>query len=469
MSLRNNKTSLRNLLIITIVAILAVGVFFVAYYGLGTNNVSKVLNTDEAQTVVNEGIDNIPRASADGAMYIFDQIDIKVKDVEKGTGKSLIFNCEYSSYDVKNILAPKLDNILSDVYRMYLDNKNNGLMTNSTKVNLRVKNNIVDILSTSSLRVNGEISITAYEIAEGKFSLHLDRDIVNTVTGGMQDFIDTVKATKTVKYYNEVIDISSLTTLRNGIVSSLDINDNYTEAPYTGTAFKKAVDSFKDDFYRNFIEDNRWKYLAKGLGTTLGLTGLSVLLGIFIGFLVAVIRCTYQTTGKLKLIDTVCRLYLTLFRGTPLMVQLLIIYFIILLPVGVPKFVAAVLCFGFNSGAYVAEIVRGGIMSVDKGQMEAGRSLGFNYPQTMVNFIVPQAFKAVLPALANEFITLLKESSVAFYLGVSDLTQGGLVIRSRTFSNFMPLIAVALIYLVLVLILTYLVSLLERRLRKSER
>ena len=183
----------------------------------------------------------------------------------------------------------------------------------------------------------------------------------------------------------------------------------------------------------------------------------------------SIVRVTFQTTGKLKILDAVCRLYLTLFRGTPLMVQLLIIYFIILLPLGIPKFIAAVLCFGFNSGAYVAEIVRGGIMSVDKGQMEAGRSLGFNYSQTMFYFIMPQAFKAVLPALANEFITLLKESSVAFYLGVADLTQGGLKFRSLSFSNFMPLVAVALIYLVLVLILTWLVSLLERRLRKSER
>ncbi len=150
------------------------------------------------------------------------------------------------------------------------------------------------------------------------------------------------------------------------------------------------------------------------------------------------------------------------------MVQLLIIYFVILLPAGVDKFPAAVLCFGLNSGAYVAEIVRGGIMSVDRGQNEAGRSLGFGFAPTMVHIIIPQAFKAVLPALANEFITLLKESSVAFYIGVADLTQGGLKIRSLTYSNFMPLIAVAVIYLIIVLILTRLVGLLERRLRKSD-
>jgi His/Glu/Gln/Arg/opine family amino acid ABC transporter permease subunit len=187
-----------------------------------------------------------------------------------------------------------------------------------------------------------------------------------------------------------------------------------------------------------------------------------------IGFVVAVVRCTNQMTGKLGFIDAICRVYLTAIRGTPLMVQLLIIYFVLLLPLQIDKFVAAVLCFGLNSGAYVAEIVRGGIMSVDKGQIEAGRSLGFNYVQTMVYFVVPQAFKAILPALANEFITLLKESSVAFYIGVADLTQGGLKIRSITYSNFMPLIAVAIIYLILVLILTKLVGVLERRLAKSD-
>ena len=210
-------------------------------------------------------------------------------------------------------------------------------------------------------------------------------------------------------------------------------------------------------------------YLVRGLGTTLSITFLSLLLGLVIGFVVAIIRCTYQKTGKLALLDTITRLYVSIMRGTPVMIQLMIIYFVILLPIGIEKFTAAVLCFGINSGAYVSEIVRGGIMSIDDGQLEAGRSLGFNYVATMWYIIIPQAIKAVLPALANEFIALLKETSVAFYIGVADLTQGGLKIRSITYSNFMPLIAIAVVYLVLVLGLSYLVSLLERRLRRSDR
>lgn len=209
-------------------------------------------------------------------------------------------------------------------------------------------------------------------------------------------------------------------------------------------------------------------HLVRGLGVTLLLTLLAALLGIALGFIIAVIRCTNQMTGSLKLPDAICRFYLTVMRGTPVMVQLLIMHFVVLSPLGIKPFLSAIICFGLNSAAYVAEIVRGGIMSIDKGQIEAGRSLGFNYVQTMVHFVVPQAFKAILPSLANEFITLLKESSVAFTIGLGDLTFGGNLIRSTTYSPFLPLLAVALIYLVLVMILSKLVSLLERRLAKSD-
>ena len=184
--------------------------------------------------------------------------------------------------------------------------------------------------------------------------------------------------------------------------------------------------------------------------------------------MVAIIRVTHEKTGKIGVLSTICQVYVTVVRGVPLMVQLLIMYFVVLLPLGVGKFPAAVLCFGINSGAYVSEIVRGGIMSIDNGQTEAGRSLGFNYLKTMYYIVVPQAFKAVLPSLANEFIALLKETSIAFYIGAADLLLGGLKIRSITYSNFMPLVAVAIIYLVVVLILSKLVSILERRLRKGD-
>ena len=222
-------------------------------------------------------------------------------------------------------------------------------------------------------------------------------------------------------------------------------------------------------FYLNFIKDDRWKYIVDGLGVTLEITFAAVLIGIVLGFLVAIIRATYEKTGKLKILNFLCNVYLTVFRGTPVVVQLLIIYFVVFESTAVSKVLVAILAFGINSGAYVAEIIRGGIMSIDNGQFEAGRSLGFNYIQTMRYIILPQAFKNVLPALGNEFIVLLKETSVSGYIALQDLTKGGDIIKSRTYDAFMPLIAVALIYLAMVLIFSKLLEILERRLRNRER
>lgn len=233
----------------------------------------------------------------------------------------------------------------------------------------------------------------------------------------------------------------------------------------------------KSQFILNFIDDNRWQYLLSGLGITLEITVFAVLVGISIGVVISIIRSTHDNTietmhpgfGRmsLKVLNAISKVYLTVIRGTPVVVQLLIMYYIIFATSNNKIFVA-VLAFGINSGAYVAEIIRSGIMSVDKGQMEAGRSLGFNYVQAMAFIIIPQAVKNVLPALANEFITLLKETSVSGYIALQDLTKGGYIIIGRTYSAFMPLIAVALIYLILVLFFTWLVGKLERRLRNSD-
>ena len=236
-------------------------------------------------------------------------------------------------------------------------------------------------------------------------------------------------------------------------------------------------EKLKADFILNFVQGNRWRYLLNGLGTTLLITLLACLLGIAIGVVIAMVRSTYDKTkeGARKTLgrrlfgvaNGFCRLYLTVLRGTPVVVQLMIIYFVIFASSDNGTLVAA-LAFGLNSGAYVAEIVRGGIMSIDNGQFEAGRSLGFNYVQTMRFIVIPQVIKNVLPSLANEFIALLKETSVAGYVAVADLTKGADIIRSRTYSPFMPLIAIALIYLALVMFFTKLVGILERRLRNSD-
>ena len=227
--------------------------------------------------------------------------------------------------------------------------------------------------------------------------------------------------------------------------------------------------NFTDAFYLNFISDDRWHYIADGLKTTLIITFFACMMGIVLGFIVGMIRSTHDKTRNLKLLNILCKIYLTVIRGTPVVVQLLIIYFVVFGSTRIDKVPVAIMAFGINSGAYVAEIFRSGIMSIDDGQFEAGRSLGFNYTQTMIYIILPQALKNVLPALANEFIVLLKETSVSGYIAIQDLTKGGDIIRSQTYNALFPLLMVAAIYLIMVLFFEKLVSILERRLRNSER
>ena len=240
------------------------------------------------------------------------------------------------------------------------------------------------------------------------------------------------------------------------------------------------IKEFVDKFKLNFITGDRWLWLVNGLKNTLLITFFAVLIGIAIGVIIASIRSTYDknyTVLKRKggigyfimsLLNGICKVYLTVIRGTPAVVQLLIIYFVIFGAVHVDKILVAVVAFGINSGAYVAEIIRGGIMAIDRGQMEAGRSLGLSYNQTMSSVILPQAFKNVLPALGNEFIVLLKETSVSGYIALQDLTKAGDIIRSQTYDAFLPLIAVAVIYLAVVMFLSWLLGRLEKRLKKNE-
>ena len=232
---------------------------------------------------------------------------------------------------------------------------------------------------------------------------------------------------------------------------------------------KNILDGFKDKLYDIFIYESNWRYLTEGLKTTLMITFFAVIIGMLFGFVIAIIRAMHDKTGKFKILNVIAKIYLTVIRGTPVMVQLLIIYYVIFASVNIDKLLVGVLAFGLNSAAYVAEIVRSGIMSIYNGQFEAGRSLGLNYRQTMTAIILPQAVKNILPALCNEFISLLKETSISGYIGLMDLTKGGDIIRSVTYEAFMPLIAVAVIYLLMVVGLSKAVGVLERKLRNNER
>ena len=221
--------------------------------------------------------------------------------------------------------------------------------------------------------------------------------------------------------------------------------------------------------HRYFVDNGASSWWLTGLRNTLLITVLALCIGVVLGFTVAIIRSTHEQTGKLKILNVICKVYLSIIRGTPTMVQVLIFNFVIFASIAVNEVIVGGVAFGINSGAYVAEIVRSGIMSIDKGQMEAGRSLGLSSGQTMKLIIMPQAFKNVLPALINEMIVLLTETSIIGYIGMMDLTKGAMLIQSRTYNAFWPLMAAAAIYLVIVGILTWGMNKLERRLRTSER
>ncbi len=227
--------------------------------------------------------------------------------------------------------------------------------------------------------------------------------------------------------------------------------------------------------YQTFVYQNRWKFFTNGLKITFIVTIGALLLGIVIGLLVAIVRASYDTVDRRKkwsllgILNGICKVYLTIIRGTPMMVQLLIMGFVIMTPkTDTGTVLCGIITLGINSGAYVAEIARSGIMSINKGQSEAGRSLGLNYVQTMWYVVIPQALKNILPALGNEMITLLKDTSLVSIIALRDVTKQAQNIVSKTYQAFVPYISLACIYLVIVIIMTKLLGLLERRMRKSD-
>lgn len=242
------------------------------------------------------------------------------------------------------------------------------------------------------------------------------------------------------------------------------INNNSTEL--TNTKSDNPFTNFINKLDYVFIQTNGWKLLLTGLGTTIFISIIAVLLGTGLGFVIALMKLTEVRKGKKTCFSRIANIYIDIIRGTPSMVQLLIMYMIIFHNrFGI---VAAILTFGINSGAYVAEIIRAGIMAVDNGQMEGGRSLGLSYGQTMRFIIIPQAIKNILPALGNEFITLIKETAIVGYVAIQDLTKAADFIISRTYETFLPLIAIAIIYYVLIKILSKLLNMFERRLRRGD-
>lgn len=229
----------------------------------------------------------------------------------------------------------------------------------------------------------------------------------------------------------------------------------------------KFFQNIGDLFYKTVIYDDRYKYILEGLFNTIIIAFFAVIIGVIIGTIVALIRNNYDQNQKFKLLNHLCKLYVNIIRGTPVILQLMIIYYVIFKSVNIDIIIVSIIAFGINSGAYVSEIIRAGINSIPKGQSEAGYSLGLKYAQIMQHIVLPQAIKNVLPALGNEFITLLKETSVGAYIGVVELTKASDIIASRTYDYFFPLLIIAIIYLTMTIGLSKLITKLERKLKNA--
>ncbi len=463
-----SKKFKNRLLAISISSILLV--LCIIYFALTINSqtTASQISKEDAETFVNTAFDET--AITNTLKAIASKNNITVNDINYGSEKNIILDCTVTTPDVYSVTSPEYDRLMNTDVK-----KANGTMFKSSlDFKMEFEQEFISLINNASEKTT-DLEISIYDTTSG-FLLYADDTSTNIVYGGIIDIQNDIKNKTTVNTTDENGNITEKT------IQSTNVNKGFiecfetrriSEKPNTAGPLGKFWTKLKRDFTVNFLEYDRWKTVFSGLWVTICLTFFALLIGITIGFMVAFIRCSYLKTSHpgilLKLFNSISQLYLTVIRGTPVVVQIMIIYFVIFMPIGVDKFIAAVICFGLNSGAYVAEIVRGGIMSIDNGQMEAGRSLGFNYMQTMFHIIFPQAFKAVLPSLANEFVVLLKETSIAFYIGLGDLMYAVNSIRAATYSPFMPLIASALIYLAMVLILSKLVSILERRLRNSER
>lgn len=442
---------------------------------------------DGSKTVIeryNKGADAIQALKQDKIDCVVIDEQPALKFVEQNSGL-VILEEEFTVEDYAFVIAKENEELLCQVNDILADLKDEGVIADIMKNYVGAESEVgkYPYQKADVERVNGTLTIATnaefppYEYYEEGEVVGVDIDIMQAVCDrlGMElnvedmAFDSIISAVSTGK-----VDIgASGFTVTEERKKNINFSDTYTTSKQVVIVADDSAagenTSITEKFYDNFIRESRYMYLLKGLGNTLIITVFAALIGIVFGFMIAIVRTNHDRNGGLVLLNGLCKIYLAIVRGTPVMIQLLIIYYVIFKSINTGKLFVAIVAFGLNSAAYVAEIVRSGIMAVDIGQFEAGRSLGLDYKQTMISIILPQAIKNILPALCNEFISLLKETSISGYIGLMDLTKGGDIIRSVTYEAFMPLIAVAAIYLLMVMGLSRLVNLLERKLRKNER
>ena len=378
------------------------------------------------------------------------------------------------------VIAKENQSLLDSVNLAIREMKANGIYdsifnryiyrTSDFRYTQKIKNGPKLVLATNA-------QFPPYEYHEGEEIIGLDIDICNYIA----DYLGRSLEIQDIEFDAIINAVSSGKadmgfagfTVTEERKKSIHFTDAYTLSKIVvivrGNQAEEVEESFSDHFYKNFIKDSRWKFIVQGLGNTLLISFFAAILGILIGFLIAMFRVNNEFNGSYKIPNAIGKAYLAVVRGTPMMVQLLIIYYIVFSSVNINKILVAIIAFGVNSGAYVSEIIRSGIKGVDPGQIEAGRSLGLRFRTVLISIVYPQAFKHSLPALTNEFISLIKETSIVGYIGLTDLTRGGDIIRSMTYEAMFPLLAVAAIYFMLVAGLSSVVSKLEKRMKKNER
>ncbi len=366
----------------------------------------------------------------------------------------------------------KEEGTLQDIIDNYIGDETKG------KTPYKKKAGVTEANGTLTMATN--VAFPPYEYYEGNTAVGIDVDIAQAIA----DKLDMKLKISDIEFDSIIVAVQSGKadmgiagmTVTEDRLKNIDFTNSYTTSKQVIIVKDKESGekaSLGQKFYQCFVEKARWKYFPQGMLNTVLITLFAGIIGIMLGFVMAAIRAAYDMIGKkhviLRAANTVVKIYLTLFRGTPVLVQLLIMYYVVFASVNVNPVIVAILAFGLNSAAYVAEVIRSGIMALDIGQFEAGRSLGFTYRQTMQYIIFPQAIKNSLPAMCNEFIALLKESSIVGYIGMIDVTKAGDIIRGNTYEAMVPLFSVALMYLITVMIMTALVNRLERRLKRDAR
>ena len=365
--------------------------------------------------------------------------DVRGKTISVQTGTS---GADYAATLSSNIIYQKT---YSDVVQDILTGKADCEVVDSTVAAAQAARN-------SNLRV---LDITDAEVEYYGFIFAKEsQELCDLINESLARLTANGTVDKIIAYYadNEYKEVPSY-------YSSHDIEEFESHDGFWGGLW--------DRINNDFLKNDRYQYLFKGLENTLIITVIALLIGMALGAIVAMIRSTHDITGKFVILNAISKLYVTVIRGTPVMVQLMIIYYVVFASINFNPVLIASVAFGLNSGAYVAEVIRSGINAVPKGQMEACRSLGMSNRMAMTTVILPQAIRNILPALGNEGITLLKETSVAGYIGIMDLTRGGDIIRGQTYDALLPMVVVAVIYLAIVLVLTKLVGMLEKRLNNA--